>query len=49
VTSNSTIECYKTFMFGQGCTKIKTLTSSMVINLMISRILWSSSYHLLFH
>jgi hypothetical protein len=37
VTSNSTIECYKTFMFGKGCIKIKTLTSSMV--LIFSRIL----------
>jgi len=31
-TSNSTIECYKTFMFGEGCTKINTSTSSMVRN-----------------
>jgi hypothetical protein len=30
--NNSTIECYKTFMFGQKCTKIKTPTSSMVKN-----------------
>ncbi len=31
-TSNSTIKCYKTFMFREGCTKIKTPTSSMVKN-----------------
>jgi len=31
-TSNSIIECYKTFMFGERCTKIKTPTSSMVRN-----------------
>jgi len=31
-TSNSIIECYKTFMFGAGCTKNKTPTSSMVKN-----------------
>jgi hypothetical protein len=31
-TNNSTIECYKTFMFGEGCIKIKTPTSSMVRN-----------------
>jgi hypothetical protein len=30
VTSNSTIECYKTFMFKKRCTKIKMPTSSMV-------------------
>ncbi len=30
--SNSTIECYKTFMFGEGCTRVKTPTSSMFIN-----------------
>jgi hypothetical protein len=29
---NSTIECYKTFMFGERCTKIKMPTSSMVRN-----------------
>jgi hypothetical protein len=29
---NLTIECYKTFIFGKGCTKIKTPTSSMVRN-----------------
>jgi hypothetical protein len=34
-------------MFGKGCIKIKTLTSSMV--LIFSRILWNSSYHPLFH
>jgi hypothetical protein len=32
VTSNSTIECYKTFMFRKRCKKIKTPTSSMVRN-----------------
>ncbi len=31
-TSNSTTKCYKTFMFGEKCTKIKTPTSSMVKN-----------------
>jgi hypothetical protein len=31
-TSNSTIECYETFMFAEGCTKIKMPTSSMVRN-----------------
>jgi hypothetical protein len=34
-TSNSTIECYKTFMFRKRCTRFKMPTSSMVRN-------WSS-------
>jgi hypothetical protein len=31
-TSNSTSECYKTFMFREGCTKIKMPTYSMIKN-----------------